>query len=190
MWLPCDPLCSSKLWIVFTVNLVVASGLSILRHGDGWFWEPRKSSNFPCKRLWYNVPVFTCRPDDLYYFIDVRDGEIVRKRGWLLRTFKHAVAEQWYGITLISSLHSSDPICRRKKRIKRDKFLPVPGPFLFTVDISHMCPCQTVTTSFSQTGIIVILFCSMQFLHSSIADKSLLNTKLCQQSDLNCGHED
>ena len=54
-WLPCDPLCSSKLWLLFSVNRLVASGLLRLRHGDGWFREPRKWSNFSMWALviWY-----------------------------------------------------------------------------------------------------------------------------------------
>ena len=38
----------------------------------------------------------------------------------------------------MSSFHSSDPIWRKKKRIKGGQFSPAPEPFLFTVNISHM----------------------------------------------------
>ena len=33
--------------------------------------------------------------DDVCYFTDDRDDEIVRKRSGLLQTFQNAVAEQW-----------------------------------------------------------------------------------------------
>ena len=36
----------------------------------------------------------TCHPDNFYYFSDVRDGEIVRKRSRLLNPFKHVVVQQ------------------------------------------------------------------------------------------------
>ena len=39
MCLPCDPLCLSKLWLVFLLNHLVASGLSRLSHWDSWIWD-------------------------------------------------------------------------------------------------------------------------------------------------------
>ena len=44
--LSCDGKADSKLRLVFSVNHVVASGLTRLRNGDGCFREPRISSNF------------------------------------------------------------------------------------------------------------------------------------------------
>ena len=35
-----------------------------------------------------------CHSNDVYYFTDARDDEIVHKRGGLLQTFQNAVAEQ------------------------------------------------------------------------------------------------
>ena len=46
MKLSCDDKADSKLQLVFSVNRVVASGLTRLRNGDGCFREPRKLSNF------------------------------------------------------------------------------------------------------------------------------------------------
>ena len=43
----------------------------------------------------------------------------------------------------MSSLHSLDQIWMIKKRKERGQFSPVPEPFLFTVDISHMLKLQT-----------------------------------------------
>ena len=41
-----DLLRSGRLRLVLSVNRLVASGLTDLSHGEGWFREPRKWSNF------------------------------------------------------------------------------------------------------------------------------------------------
>ena len=46
----------------------------------------------PCPQ--FLVHPLSRHPEDLCYFTDVHDGEIVRKRGRLLQFFQHAVAEQ------------------------------------------------------------------------------------------------
>ena len=65
------------------------------------------------------------------------DGEIVRKPSRLLKLFKHAVIQQWQGITFMSSLHSSDLTWWIKKGIKKVNFCP---------HFSHFCLWWTYPT--------------------------------------------
>ena len=43
--------------------------------------------------FWFGLSL-TCHPYELYYFSDVRDGEIVHKQSRLLKPFEHALVQQ------------------------------------------------------------------------------------------------